>query len=230
MAGPAEELRSPHLRDSRRLSWGVAAVVTVLLLLGALAAARVDLNSPLERNPAPLELSATVSKLIAAAGLLLLARMLRSVSLLTIAVTVLLLAIEGRFHTLGLFDGVVAGPGRFLADTFSISRVFVTSAIPLAAAGFLVVVLLAYAYSKAGTADRHLVVSLVVLLAVDGIFAGPVNAIASLGISREWLFAEDFGQAVVLAVLAGYVVGRVVWQHRLGRDPVAGAWRVGSAP
>jgi hypothetical protein len=221
--GSTAQSDARYRQVSHGLVWGVAALVTAGLLIGALAAARVDLNSPLERNPVPLENSATVSKLVAAAGLLLLARMRRSVSILTIAGVVLLLAVEGRFHALGLLDGVVAGPARSIAAAFSISRVFVASAIPLAVAGMIIALLLAYAVVKAGPEDRRLVLSLVLLLAIDGIFAGPVNAISSLGITREWLFAEDFGQAVALALLAGYVSGAVMWRYR--RDHAASSLR-----
>ena len=60
---------------------------------------------------------------------------------------------------------------------------------------------------KAGPQERPVVGVLILMFALVGVFTGPVNAVAAAGISREWLFAEDFGQAVVLAVMAGYVTG-----------------------
>ncbi len=77
------------------------------------------------------------------------------------------------------------------------------------ALALIAVWLLAAAYRAANERDRSLVMTLIGLLVLVGVFVGPVNAIASLGINREWLFAEDFGQVVSLAVLGGYVSGLV---------------------
>ena len=58
---------------------------------------------------------------------------------------------------------------------------------------------------------------LILLFMAVGVFTGPVNAIAAAGINREWLFAEDFGQGVTLAVMSGYVAGMAV-ATRIGDD------------
>jgi len=48
---------------------------------------------------------------------------------------------------------------------------------------------------------------------------GPINAISALGINREWLFAEDFGQVVSLSLLVGYIGGLLVATAGSSRSP-----------
>jgi hypothetical protein len=47
------------------------------------------------------------------------------------------------------------------------------------------------------------------LLLIGGFFGGPISMVASMGYRPRWIFIEEFGEAVVFAIMAGYIVGVV---------------------
>ncbi len=184
----------------------VAIAVAVVLLGGAWWAAQVDLNSELDRNSGPLKALSTVYKVLIFGGLWVVARRLGSSSVKRLALLVLALIVGG------LAIDITAALHRIaarLASVLPVSEKHADEVLLFGALALIAVWLLAAAYRAANERDRSLVMTLIGLLVLVGVFVGPVNAIASLGINREWLFAEDFGQVVSLAVLGGYVSGLV---------------------
>lgn len=185
----------------------VAAAMTALLLIVVIAAAWYDLASPLERRPVPLEMAALICKLVIVAGFITIGRRTRSTSISMLAGLVALLAVAGPAVDWSFVDSLVEAIADPFVDGLSLSRKVVHNGILFGALGIAALGLLAAAWVKATPVERPVVGALILLLMAVGVFTGPVNAVAAAGINREWLFAEDFGQAVVLAVMAGYVTG-----------------------
>lgn len=202
-----EELNRPLIVRGRALA--VAGVVAVVLLAAAGWAAQIDLASVGDRDSAPLEALSDLYKLLSIAGLLWLGRKLRSRSLTLLGLLLLAMFVGGLLIHTDWFSDVlhsvtdrVAGWLPVSSGSLQLAFIFVVLAV---VAGWLVWL----AYAGADPLEKPAVVTLIGLLFVVGIFVGPVNAISSLGINREWLFAEDFGQVVALALLTGYVAGLV---------------------
>lgn len=199
----------------------VAAAVAALLLVGVLAGAAYDLASPVERRPVPLEIATFVGKLVVAGGLTIVARRTGSISLRLLAVLAGLLAVAGLLPTIDLVNTAINGVAGVMSDVVGISGVAARLGLLFIALGVAALGLIVVAWTKARPDERPVVKALIVMFAVVGVFAGPTNAIAALGISREWLFAEDFGQAVMVAVMAGYVAGLVAATPSPGSE----SWR-----
>ncbi len=198
-----------RLRPTRRAAV-IGVSVTLVLLVAAVWAARVDFASQPERNAVPLEALAIIFKLLSVAMLAYLAQKLASRSLMLIAVLLALMAAGSLLVDASWFGDLLAAFSEPLEGILPVSSGFIELAglfLALAAiAGGLVLA----SWRAAQPAEKHLLLVLLALLFVLGVFVGPVNAIASAGINREWLFAEDFGQAITLALMAGYVSGQVV--------------------
>lgn len=188
----------------------VAAGVVLVLWALAFWAAGVDWASQHERSAAALDSLSIIYKLVAVGSLTWLGRRLRSRSLWLLALLLALLTVGSLLVNADWF----ASWEHRLAD--SVERVVPAASRFLGLGGLFAVlaviagVLVWAAYRNAASDERPAVVRIILILFVVGIFLGPVNAISSLGINREWLFAEDFGQVMSLAVLAGYSVGLTV--------------------
>ena len=107
--------------------------------------------------------------------------------------------------------------GDALVETLSLSDGVAHVGLLFVALGIAALGLLSVAWIKAQPGERQVIGVLILLFMAVGVFTGPVNAIAAAGINREWLFAEDFGQGVTLAVMGGYVAGMAV-ATRIGDD------------
>lgn len=188
---------------------GVASVVSIALLGVAVWAASVDLASETERNAAPLDTLAILYKLIAIAALLYVGWRWHSRSLRLLALLLALMAIGSLLVDMEWFVDVEHSLAQPLERALRVSSGFIELAMLFLGLAAVAGALVWAAYSAATPDDRPVVLRVIGILFVIGIFMGPVNAIASTGINREWLFAEDFGQVVSLAVLAGYGAGLV---------------------
>jgi len=188
---------------------GVALVVSVALLGAAVWAASVDFASEPERNAAPLDTLAILYKLVAIAALLYVGWRWHSRSLRLLALLLALMAIGSLLVDMEWFVQVEHSLAEPLERVLGVSSGFIELAALFLGLAAVAGALVWAAYRGATLDDRPVVLRVIGILFVIGIFMGPVNAIASTGINREWLFAEDFGQVVSLAVLAGYGVGLV---------------------
>jgi hypothetical protein len=181
-----------------------------VLLTAALWAARIDFASAYERNSAPLEWLAVGSKAGAAMGLTLVARRIRSRSIGLLAILLAALVVGSFLVDVDWFDSAVGVVSSRLEEVLPVSAGFLELAGLFVALAIVAIWLVSAAYRAATSAEIVTVRVLLGLIFIVGVFVGPINAISALGINREWLFAEDFGQAVSLAFLVGYVSALVV--------------------
>ncbi len=188
----------------------VAIAVTVVLLMMALWAAKLDYDRPLVRNTVPLTVLSALFKGLALAGLLVVARRLASRSIYLIAGFVAALiagtVIINSDALSTMFDSIA----DWAEPVLPVSGQTAKYVLMFSVLAVVTAVLLYLAYSSARPTEREAVLVLIGLLLVVGVFVGPVNALSIQGWSREWLFAEDFGQVVSLALLTGYTSGLVV--------------------
>ena len=191
----------------------VAGVVTGVLLMAALWAASVDLAAGQQRNAAPMETLAVFYKVLSAAGLVVVGRRLRSKSMYLLALLLAALVLGGYLIHASWFSSAVNAASSRIADLVPLSSGFIELGSLFLALAVLAGWLVLAAFRAAAPGERSAVTALIWLLFAVGVFVGPVNAISALGINREWLFAEDFGQVVMLSLLAGYCAGLVAATH-----------------
>ncbi len=192
----------------------VAVAVTGVLLGAALWAASVDLASEVGRNAVPLDILATLFKVLSVAGLLVLARRTGSKAMRLIALLLGLMVVGSLLVDTTWFNDAMHVITEWLEGFLPVSSGFIELAAIFVALAFVAGYLVVAALRAARPEEKRSVVTLIILLLAVGVFVGPVNAVAAAGINREWLFAEDFGQVVSLAVVTGYVAGLVVAAHR----------------
>ena len=202
-----EEARDKTLRLSRK-GGRAAILVGSLLLAGAAWAARIDLTSEVERNSVPLDWLGTIYKLTAAAVLWMLGARLRSRSMWLLAALLALMTAGSFVIGTGWFNAVagkVTGP---LSDLVGRSPMFLKLATMFVSLALIAGTLVWMAYRNA--APFELASSGAPSCTDDGcrwLLRRSVNALSTQGISRQLLFAEDFGQVVSLSVLAAYGAG-----------------------
>ncbi len=183
--------------------------VTLVLLVGAVWAAKLDYDSVAERYSVPLDIASGSYKVLAATGLVILGRRLGSQAMYLLAVLVGLLFAGSLFVNSDWSDRIVGPVADGIAGWLPLSGGTLHLVLIFLAAAVLAGALVVRVLRVASAEERGAVLIIVVMLGVVGVFLGPINAISTQGWSREWLFAEDFGQVLGLAVLAGYVWGLV---------------------
>ena len=192
-----------------RARW-VAVLVTLGLLAMTLWAAKLDYDRPIERNKVPLDVLSASFKILALVGLVIVARRLASRSLFMIAGFVAALLAGSFIINSDLLDGLFGPVADLLDPLLPVAGQIVKYVIMFTALGVVAAVLLHLAYTWARPFERTVVLILVGMMVVVSVFVGPINALSIQGWSREWLFAEDFGQVVTLALLTGFTSGLVV--------------------
>ncbi len=185
----------------------VASAVGVVLLAGAWWAASVDLASEYERNAAPLDALSTLYKVLSVVGLALVGRTIGSRSMRLLALLLALMTVGSLLVDEEWFVSGIRSVADFMADVLPLSSGFVELAGLFLALAAVAGTLISMAFAAMRPEEKIATMTLIALLFVLGIFVGPVNAIASEGINREWLFAEDFGQVVAMAIVTAYVAG-----------------------
>ncbi|MCP3995347.1 MAG: hypothetical protein GY722_09815 [bacterium] len=199
----------PELRvRGRALVAGL--ILTAILLAAGMWAAAIDLASEPDRNAVPMELLVTLYKALSAAGLAWVGHLTNSKSMRLLALLLGLMTVGGVLVDLTWFTDAIGSVTDRLAEFVSFSSQTIELAGLFLALAILAGGLVVAAFRATRAKERRAVFTLLALLALVGVFVGPVNAIAAAGINREWLFAEDFGQIVSMSMLAGYVAGLVV--------------------
>lgn len=181
-----------------------------VLLFGALWAGKIDLDSVPERNSDPLDLLSAGYKVLIVGGLLIVARRTASTSFKLLAGLVAALTVGSIVVNAGVFGERLYDTIGPIADSLPVSAGFVGLAFIFLSLAAIAGSLVFAAYAVAAPHERSAVIIVIVLLFLVGLFVGPVNAISAIGISREWLFAEDFGQVATLSLLGGYTAGLMV--------------------
>jgi hypothetical protein len=187
-----------------------AVAVGVVTLAVALWAGGVDLATEVGLDSTPLNVLSILYKLLSMAGLVYVGRQLRSQSMLLLALLVAMLTVGHFVVGSGVWDDLAYPFATRLARVLPLSPGFLNLSAMFLALAVIGGGLVWAAFRFATPAERPAVVRLIMMLFVVGVFVGPVNAISVLGINREWLFAEDFGQVASLAILTAYVAGLAV--------------------
>ncbi len=185
----------------------IALGVAVVLVLATVWASLPDIAAKPERDTLRLDVLTITMKLACAAGLVVLGRRLQSRSYSIIALLFLLLVVGNRLLDAGWFNALMDRVGAQVARVFPVSSGFAELASLFFGLAVVVGGLLLAAWRMAAPGERWTVATLLGLVAMVGVFAGPVNAVSALGINWEWLFAEDFGQSLSMALVTGYVAG-----------------------
>ena len=188
----------------------VAVALTVVLVLAALWAAKLDYDSVYERNSVPLDVLSALYKALSIAGLIVVGRRLKSRSIYIIAALVAALAVGSLFVNSSLSDTLINPIATLISDNLPVSHGFAHFGIIFCSLAAIAGAMVFVAYTGARSWERSTVLILIGILFLEGVFVGPVNAISTQGFTREWLFAEDFGQVISLAILTGYTSGLIV--------------------
>ena len=200
------QTESWQLRGSARQ---VAVFATATFLVGAFLAVVIDIVAANNWDAGTVQGWTLVPQLATAAGFYYLGKNEQSRSFTVMAVLVVVIIIEETFHVMNPLAVWLVDRARELSDWSGIRFGFLAVGLiygVIAAIGFAMI-LLAY---RQGTASERIVVrNMTLLLIVGGLFGGPIGAAGALGNQRRWLFIEEFGEAVVFALIAGYTAGLV---------------------
>lgn len=203
---------SPNSSESWRL-WGTArhlAIVVAAVLIGAAVfVAAVDrLNKAAWDSPF-LQAWTLVPQLISIVGLVFIGVVRRSMTFWVLGALVGLIFLEEAFHILNPL-------ARWLAEiAFQASRWTDIRSNLLSATliyGFVAMVgvaFLGFSHWRGSAGERKVVRNLALLLVAGGFFGGPISTLATFEEPRLWMFVEELGEAIVYAIIAGYVSGLV---------------------
>ncbi len=192
--------------------------VSAVLLTLAVWAAMADDRPFYDEESVSLAALSTIGKLLSLFALVVVGRIRRSRSMYLLAGLVAALLVGSSAIKSDWFGDILWGIINVIADIVPVSAGMLELAAMFLGLAVVAGVLVWLAYSNARADERSVVVTLIGILFGVGIFVGPVNALSTQGWSREWLLAEDLGQAVTLAVLAGYSVGLMI-SSRLRATP-----------
>jgi hypothetical protein len=146
--------------------------------------------------------------------LILLGLKVRSRSFGILGLLILAIVIEESFHVLNPVAAHLAGIARWANGWTDLRLAVLNGALiygGIAAVG-LAIILASHRHGSVG--ERLVVRNLTGFLIAAGFFGGPISVLSELGNYRRWLFIEEFGEATVFAIIAGYVSGLVALMPR----------------
>jgi hypothetical protein len=181
----------------------------LVLLAAAWWAAEVDYASVLKRNSMPLDVLSAGYKVLIVAGLIVVARRTQSRSMYLLGALVAALGIGSLIVNAQWSEDLLGGLADRVVDVLPVGRGIVQLGAMFVVLAVLAGWLVWQAYVNARPEERTAVLTIIGLLFLVGVFVGPINAISTQGYSRAWLFAEDFGQVVSLALFGSYTAGLV---------------------
>jgi hypothetical protein len=174
----------------------VALFVAVAFLGGTLVAATIDVISGIGWSSPTLQAWALVPQVVSAAGLVYIGYRRSSRAFYILGGLIVLIVIEEAFHVLNPVSDWLARNS--------------TWALVYGLVAFIGLLGLALSHRFGTETERPVVRNLAILLILGGIFGGPVSVVASRTNQPEWLFVEEFGEALVFAIIGGYVAGLAV--------------------
>jgi hypothetical protein len=162
---------------------------------------------------------------LSAIGLLYLAKARHSTAFAILGVLIGLVIIEDAFHILNPLADRLARVALWARRWTEIRLGVLNGALIY---GFVAIVglsLLAVSHWHGSPDERPVIRSFTALLLVGGFFGGPVSIVAALESPGRLTFVEELGEAMVFAVMAGYVAGLVATlierRGRIGRPGFA---------
>jgi hypothetical protein len=212
------DTRLDFARDALKLRGNarqVALFVTALFLVGGLLAAGLDLADADRWDPATLQTWTLLPQTLAAGGLFLLGRWRSSLSFTVMGVLIALIVIEEAFHVLNPVSAWLAEVAQIENSWTTVRLGLLNGVLIYGFVALLGVALLVVSHYQGSPAERRVVRHLALLLVVGGIFGGPISTISYFGDIRVWMFVEECGEAIVFAVMVGYVAGLVALTRRV---------------
>lgn len=189
-----------------QVAWFVAAVFAAAAALMA----AVDLYSNPGWGSPVLQAWTLVPQMLVVIGLFVLGRTRGSTAFMVLAGLVGLIVIEEAFHVLNPVAAWLARIARW-ANQWSDVRLSVLNGVLIYGLVALVgLTLLAVSHWRGSATERPVVRNIALLLLAGGFFGGPVSTLSTMGHRRRWIFIEEFGEAIVFALMAGYVAGLVI--------------------
>ncbi len=171
----------------------VALFAGVAFLAGTLVAAAVDLRSGIGWSSPTLQAWTLVPQVACAAGLTYIGYRRNSRAFYILGALIVLIVIEEAFHVL---NPVSEWLGRNA-----------TWALVYGLVAFIGLIGIALSHRFGSDVERPAVRNLAILLILGGLFGGPVSVVAARTNQLRWLFVEEFGEALVFAIIGGYVAG-----------------------
>ena len=186
-------------------SFGAAAFTAAAVLV-----ALVDRYSQGRWDSPLLQAWTLIPQALATAGLLHLAKVRNSKAFGILGGLIGLIVIEEAFHVLNPLAAWLARVARW-ANRWSDVRLSVLDGVLIY--GFVALVglgLLAFSHWHSSPDERPVIRNIALLLLAGGLFGGPISVLSTMGHRRRWVFVEEVGEAIVFALMAGYVAGLVV--------------------
>ena len=204
------DLSANDLGQSWRLhgaSRQVAVFVAASFLTGALLAIAIDVLAAESWDAAALQAWTLLPQIASGAGLFYMGRRDAHRSFIIMAALIALIVIEEAFHVLNPLTSFLeetAGslPGWGDGRVTLLHNLAIYSLIAAVGAAFILL-----AFRSAQVEEKPVIRNLTLLLIAGGVFGGPLSIASVFGGTRRWLYLEELGEAVVFAVIAGYVVG-----------------------
>jgi hypothetical protein len=187
------EMQRDDLGWLHGLSKQVALFAGVAFLAGTLVAAAVDLRSGIGWSSPTLQAWTLVPQVACAAGMTYIGYRRNSRAFYILGALIVLIVIEEAFHVL---NPVSEWLGRNA-----------TWALIYGLVAFIGLIGLALSHRFGSDVERPVVRNLAILLILGGFFGGPVSVVAARTNQLRWLFVEEFGEALVFAIIGGYVAG-----------------------
>jgi hypothetical protein len=203
----SETEHSWWLRGSSRQ---VALFVSGAFLAGAVLAAGIDLYSDAGWDSPILQGWTLIPQVLSAAGLLWLGRTRRSASFVILGCLIGLVVVEEAFHVLNAVEASLTAIATWGAEWSSVRVNTLRLVLVYCLVALVGLIMLAISHRYGSKGERHVVRNLALLLVIAGFFGGPISTLSLLSSRRRWLFIEECGEAVVFALIAGYVAGLVV--------------------
>jgi len=206
----SDELRSDE--DLLRLqgsSLRIAVLLSVWLIAGAGVAGVADRLSGADSSMPLLQDWTLIPQALAASGLGWLAYKRGCRAFWILGGLIGLIAVEEQFHILNPVAAWLDAAAQWTRQRIAIPHTGLSALriyMAVAMTGFL---LLALSYLAGSASERLVVRNVSLLLVLGGIFGGPVSVLSAALGSRNWQTAEESGEAVVFAIIAGYVGGLI---------------------
>lgn len=200
----------------------VATFVAAVFAAAAVVVAAIDRSVESSWDSVLLQNWSLLPHALATAGLFYIVGAHKSRTFWSLGTLFGLIFIEEAFHVLNSLAGEQSRVARWVSRGTGLSWNVAGWVVLYGAVAIVGFAFLAFAYWQASTAERKVVRNLAVLLAIGGLFGGPISSLAALEDPRRLTFVEEFGEAIAYAVMAGYVAGLVAAVYtRRSRDSSA---------
>lgn len=202
---------------------GTAMQVAVYVAAGFVAAAllvtAIDYSTDFRPDSSLIQAWTLVPQVVVVLGLVYIGYVRSSRTFWVLGALVALVLIEEAFHVLNPVEVSMRGLVGRISEGTGVDRAIVNGMAVYGLVALIGLGFLAYSLLKGSRSERKVVRNIAVLLAIGWFFGGPVSVLSRSDDGRLLAFIEEVGEAVVFALLAGYVSGLVYAAagHRIRR-------------